>query len=388
MADAYPARFVNLPAARRRFGDRVDRLAPYLSASDELADAAVAALDTAPPAATASVERALAGAGDVPEPLRALLAAAARVPPWVDWHSVERGGRVLLRAGILGGVVLGAKALVYGYASPAGNKPLVLSGRLFEQAARRLNETARFVQAVVRAGGMRRDGNGFAATVKVRLMHAQVRQFILRSQKWRHDLWGLPINQHDMMATSLLFSLITLQGLRQLGLHIDRDQSDDYMHLWRYVAHVIGVDPMLVPATEREAEELAALISATQAPPDEDSRQLVAALMHAGETSRHPDDTERARRYRRAAEGICRALVGDALADGLGLTRTRWVHALAPIRATVTALERARRRSPRLERALVRAGARYWDDVVARGLTGATTEFPLPQRLEGLRRMA
>jgi hypothetical protein len=388
MAPSYPARFVNLAAARARFGDRVDRLAPYLAASDDLADAAVAALDATPAAAIATVERALAGETDVPPPLRALIAAASAVPPWVDWHAVERGGRVLLRAGVLGGIVLGAKALVYGYASPAGNKPLVLSGRLTEQAARRLNETARFVQAVVRPGGMRHGGDGFAATVKVRLMHAQVRHFIRRSQQWQDEAWGLPINQHDMMATTLLFSLITLQGLRQLGVHIDRDESDDYMHLWRYVAHVIGVDPMLVPATEREADELAALIAATQAPPDEDSRNLVAALMRSGESSPDGEARERARRYRRVAEGICRALVGDAMADGLALPRTRWVHALAPIRATMMALERARRRSPRLEGALVRAGTRYWDDVVARGLTGATTEFPLPQRLEGLRQTA
>jgi hypothetical protein len=388
MSSAYPARFVNLGAARERFGDRVDRLAPYLDASDELADAAVAALDAAPAAAIATVERALSGDGDVPAPLAALVATATHVPPWVDWQAIERGGRVLLRAGILGGIVLGAKALVYGYAAPAGNKPLVLSGRLTEQAARRLNETARFVQAVVRSGGLRRGGDGFAATVKVRLMHAQVRHFILRSSQWRSELWGLPINQHDMVATTLLFSLITLQGLRQLGLHVSRDESDDYMHLWRYVAHVIGVDPMLVPATEREADELAALISATQAPPDEDSRQLVAALMRSGEQSRDADERLRARRYRPVAEGICRALVGDELADGLGLPRRRWVHALGPIRATVTALERARRRSPRLERAAVRAGARYWDDVVARGLTDATTDFTLPQRLEGLRHTA
>lgn len=388
MPPAYPSRFVNLDAARARFGDRVDRLAPYLAATDPLADAAVAALDATPRAAIATIERALAGAVDVPAPLRELIAVAEMVPPWLDWAAIERGGRVLLRAGVLGGIVLGAKSLVYGYASPAGNKPLVLSGRLTEQAARRLNETARFVQAVVRHDGLRRHGDGFTATVKVRLMHAQVRYFILRSESWKMEAWGLPINQHDMMATTLLFSLVVLQGLRQLGALIDRDESDDYMHLWRYVAHVIGVDPMLVPATEREAEELAALIAATQAPPDEDSRNLVSALMTAGESSPDAEERARARRYRPVAQGICRALVGDTLADGVGLPRSPWVHALLAIRTTMAAIESARRRASRIERAMVRAGTRYWDDVVQRGLTGATTEFALPQRLEGLRQTA
>jgi hypothetical protein len=37
---------------------------------------------------------------------------------------------VFLRPGLLGGLVLGLRSLVYGYAAPAGNKPLVFSGRL------------------------------------------------------------------------------------------------------------------------------------------------------------------------------------------------------------------------------------------------------------------
>jgi len=43
-----PARFHDPDAARRRFGDRVDRLAPYLLAVDPLADDVVAAIEAMP----------------------------------------------------------------------------------------------------------------------------------------------------------------------------------------------------------------------------------------------------------------------------------------------------------------------------------------------------
>lgn len=238
-----PTRYTNLHEARARFGDRVDRLAPFLLRTDPLADDAVEAMSTlGPGAGFALLERILArGISDVPEApaaLRAFFAEGARVPAWVDWATVDRGGDVLLRAGILGGLVLGAMSLPLGYASPGGNKPLVFSGRLTEQAPRRLGETSRFVQAVSQPGGMRPGGDGLKITLKVRIMHAHVRRMLLRSGRWDTATWGAPINQHDMAATTLLFSLVVLEGLRRFGFALEPEEAERYMHLWRYVGFV------------------------------------------------------------------------------------------------------------------------------------------------------
>ena len=382
---AYPERFVNLDAARAEFGDRVDRLGAYLWLGDDGADAAVDALASLGPARGSALVDELLRAGPNhaagPPEVQALLQAASTVPAWLDWQRIERGAALLLRAGFLGGVVLGVKALVYGYSAPAGNKPLALSGRLQEMAGRRLNETARFVQAIARRGGVRPYAEGFRITVKVRLMHAQVRRMIQASSLWRSDAWGLPVNQHDMVATTLLFSWVTLDGLRQLGMHITTEEADDYMHLWRWVGEIIGVDPSLLPATEREGGELARLIFATQGPPDEDSRRLTEALILHGEREGPPADRARARRMRPVAIGLCRGLVGDQLADQLGLENTPYRYALQAIRGAVATVELARRRSPRLTRRFEAAGARYWDSVLQKGLGGATAEFALPDRL-------
>jgi hypothetical protein len=315
---------------------------------------------------------------------------AQRLPFWADWAAIDRGGRVLVRAGVLGGIVLGAKALNYGYASPGGNKPLVFSGRLQESAARRLNETSRFVQAVTRPGGMRAGAEGFVITLKVRLMHAQVRRMILGSGRWQPERWGTPINQHDMAATTLLFSTVTLEGLRQLGLRISPAEGADYMQLWRYIGHLMGVDEELLPASEREGEELAGLIELTQAEPDDDSRALVLALLTASEHDRSATEEERrqARKVRPIAHGICRGLLGDRRADQLAVPATRLRHIVPTVRAIVTALEVARARSPRLANELLRRGELYWETVVARGLGAATQAFALPERLGGLDRGA
>ncbi|MBV9945442.1 MAG: DUF2236 domain-containing protein, partial [Myxococcales bacterium] len=80
-------------------------------------------------------------------------------------------GRVLLRAGPLGGLVLAFKSLVLAYASPAGNKPLAWSGRLTEDAPRRLRETARFVRETIQPGNLRPGTAGWRDTLKVRILH-------------------------------------------------------------------------------------------------------------------------------------------------------------------------------------------------------------------------
>ena len=190
---------------------------------------------------------------EAPRALHALFADLERVPSWVDWPRLDRGGAVVLRAGAAAGIVLGMKSLILGYASPGGNKPLVFSGRLQEQASRRLAETCRFVQAVSRPRGMYRHGEGFAITLKVRLMHAQVRRLIQRSGRWQPESWGHPVNQHDMLATVILFSAALIEGLRQLGYGVTPEEAEDVIHLWRYAGRVIGVEDALLPRSFSEA---------------------------------------------------------------------------------------------------------------------------------------
>ena len=382
-----PSRFTGLDAARARFGDRVDRLAPYLLRVDPLADAAAEALAALPPGRgwalfNEALARGVAEVSDAPGALRDLFAEVDRVPPWVDWAALDEGGSLLMRAGMMGGIVLGARAIVLGYASPAGNKPLVFSGRLKEQAARRLNETSRFVQAVCRPGGMRRSADGFHITLKVRLMHAEVRRMIQRSGRWDEARWGAPINQQDMASTTLLFSVVVLDGLRLLGFEFSNEEAERYQQLWRYVSRVIGCDAELTPASVLEARQLSDLIYATQGPPDDDSRALTKALIEAPFSAvKTPAEGRRARVQNEIGKTMVRALLGDTMADALGVPLSPWRRVLPLVRRVNAAAEQVRLRVPAAQEAAITRGHRYWDRVVEIGLAGATAEFRPPERL-------
>jgi hypothetical protein len=386
----FPSRYVNLSAARLRFGDRVDRLGHFLTKVDRPADLVVDAIEALPKGEGWRLfEQGLRGGSrvipDAPRAMRDLLDEVCEIPAWVDWSTCDRGGEMLMRVGVLGGAVLGSNSLVLGYASPAGNKPLVLSGRLKEQALRRLNETARFVQAVCRPGGMRPFADGWQITVKVRLIHAQVRRMILRSGKWNEAAWGAPVNQHDMAGTTLLFSVAIMDGLRKLGVRIDSEEGERYIHLWRWVGRVIGVDPQLLPVSEPDAMRLADLIAATMGAPDQDSRDLTKALFDAAwDGAVTPKQKRDAARKVLFGTTLCRELIGEEMADALRVPRTNFRFAMPMVRRLVAGVERFTRAVPFAERGAIAAGAHYWDRVVEIGLQGATYEFALPSALGGL----
>jgi hypothetical protein len=256
----------------------------------------------------------------------------------------------------------------------------VFSGRLRQDAPRRLAETSRFVQAVSMPGGMALGADGFAITLRVRLMHAKVRTLLRRSPRWDTAAWGEPINQVDMAGTILLFSLVLLDGLRAFGLRIPAADAEDLLHLWRYVGVVIGVDPELLPTGEASARELWDLVTGSQAPPDADARALAAALLET------PLAQARTAEQRKKAEGMVRVsytlsrfLLGDEAADALGYPRYRAGRLLAALPLALGPAHDALRRTPFGAHWLAAAGHRHWANVVEQSLAGRPATFAMPE---------
>jgi len=137
-----------------------------------------------------------------------------------------------------------------------------------------------------------------------------------------------------------------------------------------------------LPTTYAEAMRLAELIRLTQGEPDEDSRELVRALIEGPlRAAQSPAERQRAERQVAVARGICRGLVGDDLADALGLPRDRERHIVTGVRLTLRGLEALRRNLPGVNSFVQLLGSRYWDQTVRRGLRGMPARYELPQRL-------
>ncbi|PRP90705.1 Latex clearing protein precursor [Enhygromyxa salina] len=363
--------------ARARFGELATRTFAALERCDPVADALVEWLaEHGRGFDLAASWRAHAAGEAQPAPVTALFDSVEAIPRWVDWGRVDRARRLFERAGLFGGLVLSLRALMAGYLAPAGNKPLAFSGRLREQAPRRVAETARFVTAVCALDGMRPGAEGWLITLHVRLMHAQVRRLLLASGRWQSARWAAPINQHDMLATMLLFSEVYVEGLRIFGFRISDEEAEDWLLLWRLVAWVMGTEPELLPVDYAEASALRELIQRTQGVPDQHSRALAAALLGSG------PERGLARVRLGMLRGLCRMLMGHEVADQLGIDRAPlWSFVLPIVPRVVSSGERLRERVPAVETQLRAFGAAYWAWVVEMSLGGRPARFARPETL-------
>ena len=354
--------------ALRRHGPQGERWASALDRGDPLADA-VADRIAADPTAMGALHRALSGTpegranGSFPPELNALFASVAKLPAGVHLDAIARGGRLFFRTGAAGGLALGAGSLVGGYASPDGNKPLIRTRRLLDDVPRRLAETASFVFAVHSPGGILPGGEGWRLALHVRVMHAVVRRRLRLDPTWE-PAWGLPLNQHDLGGTLLLFSIVWVEAVRRLGWQVTRAEAEDHLALWRVAGRWMGVDEALLPVNEADALASSALIAATERAPDDDARRLVRALLASGPSGG-------ARPVRVAfAEAIVRHVQGPALADPLGLRDGPARHLIPLVTLPNGPLSYLGRRSKRAEALLVNSGERYWRTSIKTGAAG------------------
>ena len=247
-------------------------------------------------------------------------------------------------------------------------------------------ETARFVHAVCLPGSLRPRGEAFKITLQVRLMHAQVRRLSWDSGRWNRQAWGEPINQHDLAATTLLFSLVVLDGVRKLGFHVTAREAEDYVHLWKYVGWLMGAEPALLPGSGQDGVRLAELIMLTQGTPDDDSRALTAALLGSGlQAARSPWQRRQVRVLQYFTRAVAHRLLGREMGDQLGVPRSPLEPLFPLLRGTIGATERVRGLSSRLQRFAIAQGSRYWEQLIDRGLEGKPAEFHPPTRLASQR---
>ncbi|MEQ8581430.1 MAG: oxygenase MpaB family protein [Marinoscillum sp.] len=147
--------------------------------------------------------------------------------------------------------ILGLYSLPYCYAGANGVRVLMQSRKIRENPELRLIETAQFVFDVCRVDAFTPQGGGLASILKVRLMHAAARYYA--SHSIRDET---PINQEDMLATMLSFSLIVIRGLRKIGVSVDKITAEEYYQLWVYIGGLMGIRKEYLPQNMQSASVL------------------------------------------------------------------------------------------------------------------------------------
>ena len=124
--------------------------------------------------------------------------------------------------------------------------------------------------------GRRLWGPGILTAAKVRYLHAWMR-YMTRGRPVAEGS-GKPINQEDKAFTLLTIGYLIPLGVEKLGGILSREEKEAFLHCWKIVGHVMGVDKDLLTDDWDEAGVLYEKIKSRQRAPSEPGTILTDAL--------------------------------------------------------------------------------------------------------------
>ena len=263
-------------------------------------------------------ESALTGA---PREVRDFFEDLKSPPGWVDLPSLIPGMRMFHRNSriILGAFVGGT--LVEGFATNI-SKSFFSTGRLREQGVRRLKQNNRHMLEMFVPGGMDRGGDGWKLSVRVRMVHAQVRRLLATSGDWDFDELGTPVSAAHLGYAITAFSARLLKHMKSLGAVYDDEERASFMQVWRYGGYLMGIPETILYRDEAEALRIFEIGGVCEPDPDFESIAMANSLINSAPLLIGLTDPDERRHLAKYVYRVSRALIGKDLANQLNYPRS------------------------------------------------------------------
>lgn len=248
-----------------------------------------------------------------PEPLRDFFKTLEEPPDWVDFKDFRPGIYVfnpnsdLMLAAFVAGV------LVEGFATLIA-KSFNITGRV-RGTHRRLRQNLRQVMEIFYPGGLQREGDGWATSVRVRFVHSQIRLLLAKSDEWDHAAWGTPLSAANLGFAISIFSQRLLHYAKALGATFTEEERASVLAIWRYTGYLMGIPESILYKDGVEADAIYRAGFLCEPPPDADSAAMANALIGAVPAVAEMDEEKEAQRVVGLAYRLSRALLGRELAD-------------------------------------------------------------------------
>ena len=257
-----------------------------------------------------------AALSDAPPSVRAFFDDAERVPDWVDFEAFTPGIRMFHRNSklILGAFVGGT--LVEGFATNI-SKSFFITGRVRDQGVRRLRQNIRHMVEIFMPDGLKRDSDGWKLSVRIRLIHAQVRKLLTRSDDWEAEAWGTPISAAHVGYAITSFSARLLAHMKSLGATYNDEERASFMAIWRYSGRLMGIPESILYHDEEEALHLYRIGGICEPDPDFTSIAMANSLINSAPLVVGVDDPTDRRELAKYVFTVSRTLIGNELADQL-----------------------------------------------------------------------
>ncbi|MEV5737314.1 oxygenase MpaB family protein [Streptomyces sp. NPDC052292] len=322
---------------------------------DEFADAVVATLFERGEVGTFNtLMRYVSTAGaplpdGLPDVAREYLRATSVPPAWVDWAEMERARLFFIDNNVHISTALSFASMPACYVVPHVARLLSATHGL-DYPSKRMAETGQFTVHLMRPDAFEAGGRFVPAAQKVRLLHASIRHHLEREDRWDTAVLGTPICQEDMIGGQMIFSLLVLDSLDRLGVHMSVEGAEAYFYAWRVVGAILGVDQDAVPRNLEEARRFLDLYMIRHMGPSPEGAHLTRQLIDLYE------EVVPGTFFDPIVSALIRHLIGDTCADWLGVPHTAWDSVVKAVPHLLGVLETIEDRSPLGAWALDRLG--------------------------------
>ncbi|UXI82407.1 DUF2236 domain-containing protein [Streptomyces vinaceusdrappus] len=348
---------------------------------DELADAVVATLfERGEVGKFNSLMRYVSTAGqELPDGLpgvaREYLRATGTPPDWVDWSEMEKARLFFIDNNVHISTALSFASMPACYVVPHVARLLSATHGL-SYPSKRMAETGQFTVYLMQPDAFEAGGRFIPAAQKVRLLHATIRHHLKREDRWDTEALGTPICQEDMIGGQMFFSLLVLDSLHRLGIHMSQEGAEAYYYAWRVVGAVLGVDQTAVPTTLDGARQFLDLYMLRHMGPSPEGAHLTRQLIDLYE------EVVPGTLFDPVVSALIRYLVGDTCADWLEVPRTRWDTVVKAAPHLLGVLETIEDRSPFGTWALDRLGHLTTALELSTLTRGRVMHYAIPEQLK------
>ena len=253
---------------------------------------------------------------EAPASLRKFFKEAEAVPEWLDYSTFAPAVRMFHRNSqvILAAFVAGV--LIEGFTTNIA-KSFFITGRVRDQGVRRLGQNNRHMMEIFLPGGLYRDGDGWKLSVRIRIVHAQLRHLLSRSEEWDTEAWGAPISAAHLGSAISAFSARLLKHMKTLGAQYNDEEYDSFMAVWRYSGYLMGIPETILFCDADEALRLWEI--ALTCEPDFPSESVVMAhsLVNSAPLIAARTEPKDRRELAGYVYRVSRGLIGNEVADSL-----------------------------------------------------------------------
>ncbi|MCV7278707.1 DUF2236 domain-containing protein [Mycolicibacterium flavescens] len=201
-----------------------------------------------------ALENGIDAVEDAPLALIDLFAVLDNPPDWYDPRQWERGRQVWTRSSFSGKLCMAVLDFMATFVGMEVSSAVGATGRYVEEFATRNLETNLWFANMAEPDAVSRTSPRFHDTIRVRLMHAQVRAGLRRSWGTEHFAHhGNPISNTSIMGASLSFGLFPVLLDHALGRRYTRQDLYDVTMYWAYIGYIFGAAEELVPESLDEA---------------------------------------------------------------------------------------------------------------------------------------